>query len=60
VVDTLHGVPVADPYRWMEAMTSPAVASWTRAQDAYARAWVAGASRDSIRERIATIAARGA
>jgi prolyl oligopeptidase len=32
------------------------VVSWTRAQDAYARAWVAGTSRDSIRDRIATIA----
>jgi prolyl oligopeptidase len=40
----------------MEAMTSPEVVTWARAQDAYARAWVAGASRDSVRARIATIA----
>jgi prolyl oligopeptidase len=56
-VDTLHGIAVADPYRWMEAMTSPEVTTWARAQDQFARGYAAMApSRDSIRARIAAIA----
>lgn len=56
VTDTLHGVAVPDPYRWMEDMQSPDVVAWTRAHDSHARAWTAGAVRDSVRARIATIA----
>jgi prolyl oligopeptidase len=46
VVERLHGVEVVDPYRWLEGDTSdpagpqkvtPEVASWTDAQNAYAR-----------------------
>jgi prolyl oligopeptidase len=46
VVDMLHGVAVADPYRWLEGDTSdparmgevtPEVAAWTDAQNAYTR-----------------------
>jgi len=32
VTDTLHGVILTDPYRWLEDKTAPAVVSWTRAQ----------------------------
>jgi len=47
VTETLHGVPVTDPYRWLEGDTSdpsaqgkvtPDVAAWTDAQNAYTRA----------------------
>lgn len=49
-----HGVQVADPYRWLEAMDSPEVVSWARSQDAFARGFAASASswsemRDAIR-----------
>lgn len=35
--DTLHGVAVEDPYRWLEDVKSPEVQTWMRAQDGYAR-----------------------
>lgn len=34
VVDTFHGVHVADPYRWMENLDDPALAPWLAAQNA--------------------------
>ena len=39
VVDRLHGVDVADPYRWLESTDAP-VQAWTQAQDAHARDWL--------------------
>ncbi|MBW2524360.1 MAG: S9 family peptidase [Deltaproteobacteria bacterium] len=36
-VDLLHGVKVADPYRWLEQETAPEVQAWMKAQDAFAR-----------------------
>ena len=35
--DTLHGVRVADPYRWLEEEKSPEVQAWMKAQDDLAR-----------------------
>ena len=34
LVDTLHGVPVADPYRWLEDGEAREVRDWTAAQNA--------------------------
>lgn len=36
-VETLHGVKVADPYRWLEDDASPEVAAWTDAENAHTR-----------------------
>lgn len=33
VVDVHHGVPVADPYRWLEETESPETLAWAREQD---------------------------
>ena len=33
VVDVLHGVRVPDPYRWLEAQSSPATRKWIAAED---------------------------
>ncbi|MEW5874460.1 MAG: prolyl oligopeptidase family serine peptidase [Candidatus Zixiibacteriota bacterium] len=35
VVDTLHGVVMTDPYRWLEDQNSPATRDWLNAQIAY-------------------------
>jgi len=37
VVDHLHGVDVADPYRWLENAEAPEVERWTEAQNAATR-----------------------
>jgi prolyl oligopeptidase len=52
VVDTLHGVPVADPYRWLEDETSPEVQAWMKAQDALTRELLARLpARDALARR---------
>src|SRR5687767_8100106 len=51
--DTLHGMSVADPYRWLEDETSAEVQAWMTAQDGYARAELARApSRDELAARL--------
>ncbi|MGH8901809.1 MAG: prolyl oligopeptidase family serine peptidase [Egibacteraceae bacterium] len=37
IVENLHGVDVADPYRWLEAEESAEVQAWMKEQHAYAR-----------------------
>lgn len=39
--DDYHGVQVADPYRWLEAIESPDVAAWVRAQNAVTMPYLA-------------------
>src|SRR5687768_15884308 len=34
IVETIHGVDIADPYRWLEDGASPEVRAWTAAQNA--------------------------
>jgi prolyl oligopeptidase len=36
VVEVLHGVRIADPYRWLENLSSPRTQAWIRAQQRYA------------------------
>jgi prolyl oligopeptidase len=36
-VEQIHGVPVADPYRWLEKADNPAVQHWVEAEDALTR-----------------------
>ena len=36
VVDTLHGVPITDDYRWLEDQNSPETRAWIAEQNAYA------------------------
>src|SRR3954447_3468907 len=53
VKDTIHGVEVPDPYRWLEDEKSPEVQEWMKAQDDYARAPRAGLpGRDALAARL--------
>jgi len=51
--DVLHGVTVADPYRWLEDEKDPKVVAWTRAENELARAELAKLpERDAIAARM--------
>ena len=53
VTEVLHGVPVTDPYRWLEDQDSPRTREWLSAQTRYARAYLDSIpDRERIRERI--------
>jgi prolyl oligopeptidase len=52
-VDTIQGVRVADPYRWLEDGKAPKVVAWTHAQDDLARSELAKLpERDAIAKRM--------
>jgi prolyl oligopeptidase len=53
VVDVLHGVPISDPYRWLEEQNSPRTRAWLEEQTRYARSYLdALPGRERIRERV--------
>jgi prolyl oligopeptidase len=53
VTETLHGVPVTDPYRWLEDQSSPRTRGWITQQTVYARSYLDNIpGRERIRERI--------
>jgi prolyl oligopeptidase len=54
VADTLHGVPIEDPYRWLEDQASDEVRSWIASQERYADSVMGPATplRDSLRSRL--------
>ena len=53
VTEVLHGVPVTDPYRWLEDQESPRTRDWIGAQTRYARSYLDSIpGRECIRERI--------
>ena len=53
VTETLHGVEITDPYRWLEDQNSPRTRTWIEEQTAYTRAYLeAILGREQIRERV--------
>lgn len=54
VVDTMHGVAIEDPYRWLEDQTSDEVRDWIAAQERYADSVLGPDTpmRDSLRARL--------
>jgi prolyl oligopeptidase len=53
VVETLHGVPVADPYRWLEDDNSAQTKAWVTAQNEVTFAYLKSISqRESIKKRL--------
>ena len=53
VTEVIHGVPVTDPYRWLEDQDSPRTREWLAAQTRYARSYLDSIpGRRQIQERI--------
>ena len=53
VKDTIHGVVVEDPYRWLEDGKSPEVKAWAKAQDDFTRKELAALpGRDKLAARL--------
>lgn len=56
VADTLHGVVLPDPYRWLEDTDDPAVQTWTDQENALTRSLLnAQPIRDTLKERLAAL-----
>src|SRR6266581_4487997 len=56
VTDVLHGVPITDPYRWLEEQNSPRTRKWLEEQTAYTRAYLdAIPGRERIRKRVSDL-----
>lgn len=55
-VDVLHGVKVADPYRWLEDLDSPKTKQWVKAQSDYASEYLKKLpGRDAIQKRLTAL-----
>ena len=58
--ETLHGVAVADPYRWLEDESNPETERWVRKQSAYSRSVLdALPGRGRIRQRLTEVLGTG-
>src|SRR5216110_2269159 len=52
LVDTMHGVAVPDPYRWLEDAASDETRTWVHAQNVLTRSRLDGPRRDALVERL--------
>src|SRR5262245_39770285 len=55
VVELLHGVRIADPYRWLEDPDSPATRAWVEGQNALTRSRLDGQRRDKLVVRLTAL-----
>src|SRR6266536_2465880 len=60
LVETLHGVQVTDPYRWLEDPATPETVAWSQAQAELFDGWMAGCpGRRVLRHRVGRLLAAG-
>lgn len=52
LIDTLHGVDVADPYRWLENAVNDETTAWVDAQNALTRSVLDGPDREILRAKL--------
>ncbi len=56
VTEVIHGLKIADPYRWLEDQTSPETRAWIEQQNAYARSRLDKIpDREAIRHRLSEL-----
>jgi len=56
VTEVLHGVPITDPYRWLEDQNSPRTRKWLEEQTTYARGYLdAIPGRERVRKRVSEL-----
>ena len=56
VTETIHGVSITDPYRWLEDQNSPKTRAWIDAQMKYTESTLAALpQRERIRKRLAEL-----
>lgn len=54
--ETLHGVEIADPYRWLEDQDAAATRAWIAEQNKYSESILAGLpGRDALKKRISEL-----
>src|SRR6266511_2949530 len=60
LVETLHGVQVTAPYRWLEDPATPETVAWSQAQAELFDGWMAGCpGRRVLRDRVGRLLAAG-
>lgn len=61
LIESVHGVPVSDPFRWLEEQNSTRTREWLREQDRYTRSYLSQIpGRDRVRTRVAELLSPGA
>ena len=54
--ETLHGIEIADPYRWLEDGGSPETKAWIETQNTYTQAMLASfPGKETIRQRLTSL-----
>src|SRR5579862_7814124 len=52
LIDTLHGIEVPDPFRWLEEDAGADTRAWVGSENALTRSVLDGPSRDALRRRL--------